>query len=247
MAEKYGEISSIEGFMKKSILLFATLGMVLYSCDTPRDRRATPIANGNQYSFFNPNSTTSGSSSSDTGPRTSDGSDTTTGTTTSGGGTTAPAIPTEISHCSWSMDGQNGFSNFHQSIGSYTLCKSKTSAMDIYIQLKTPSTDAQICIIPTTNSGGNSTYIGEPRCLMIDTNSKVYKVTLYKNRPGYSSYSFTGVMAMKDKSYFYPYPFNRYMLSPDAYMHCANLLAETGDSAYCNSFNSVGQYVYQTF
>ena len=244
-------VSKFEGSMNISKFIWPVLAIIFNSCDTPRDRRPTPVGNGNSYGYFNPySSPTTTSGNNTTGTRTGD----TTGTgasasaTPTPGAATAPVtIPSEIAHCSWSKDGQSGFQSYHQHLGSYTLCKSKTSPMDIYIQLQTPSSDAQICIIPTTNSGGNSTYIGEPRCLMVDSNSKVYKVTLYKNRPGYTSYNFTGVMAMKDKSYYYPYPFKQYILSPDAYMYCANWLEDTGDSSFCESFNSVGQYVYQTF
>lgn len=227
-------------------MMATMLSIFFTSCDTPRDRRPNPTTNNNGYSFFNPG--TSGTNNAPSGSTAT----APTGTTTTPGATTgttnnAPVIPNEIKHCSWSLDGQNGFERYHQHIGNYTLCKSTSSNLDVFLQIKNPVMDAQICLIPTTNASSNSTYIGEPRCLMVDSNTKVYKISLITNRPGYYNYNFTGVMLIKDKGYFYPYPFNVYYLSTDAYLQCANWLAETGDPSYCQAFNSVGQYVYHQF
>jgi len=157
-------------------------------------------------------------------------------------------IPAEIKHCNWSMDGQTGFSNSNNThLGAHTICQSQSSPVDIYIQLKNPISDAQVCLIPTYNSGTSSIYIGEPRCLMISDNKRIYKVTLLKNRQGYSSFSVTGVMAMKDKAFFYPPPFYQHVLSPDAFLFCSQFLDQYSDDSYCQSFKSVGQYVYKQF
>jgi hypothetical protein len=226
--------------------IFGIVGFLgLFGCDGTRERRPTKSSGtGNAYSYFNP-----GASGFGTSPTSAASVSTGTATpvVTSNPAVPAVAIPAELKHCSWSMDGVTGYEKSHVHIGSYTLCKSSLNPLDVYLQVKTPITDAQLCIIPTTNSGNSSTYIGEPKCLMIDTNNNVYKITLEKNRPSFSSYSLTGVMLMKDKQFYYPSPFNRYALSPDAYLFCSQWLGQTGDPSYCAAFNQVGQYVYHQF
>ncbi|ATH08103.1 hypothetical protein BIY24_09120 [Halobacteriovorax marinus] len=226
--------------MKKCSLLLL-LSLFIASCDAPRDRRTAYSSNSYDQSqgYYNlPNSngtvTTGGSDSSsdDSSDDSDDASDST--------------IPTEIQHCSWSSDGVNGFAESSSHLGQYTLCQS-TNKKDVWIQVKTPITDSQVCIIPTHNSGSASVYIGEPRCLMISDSKKIYKVTLYTNRTGYTNFSITGAMVMKDKAYFYPSPFYQYVLSPDAYIYCSQFLDQYKDSSYCNAFKSVGQYVYKVF
>lgn len=157
-------------------------------------------------------------------------------------------IPEEIKHCQWSADGITGFqlsSNAH--LGPHTLCQSKTVNTDVFVQVKNPIVDAQVCIIPTYASNNASVYIGEPRCLMLNDNKKIYKVSLLKNRPGYGNFNVNGVMVMKDKAFFYPAPFYQHVLSPDAYLFCSQFLDQYGDPSYCNSFKSVGQYHYKAF
>lgn len=157
-------------------------------------------------------------------------------------------IPDEIKHCKWSEDGITGFemsSNSH--LGPHTLCQSKTTNTDIFVQVKNPISDAQVCLIPTYASNNASVYIGEPRCLMLNNNKKIYKVSLLKNRPGYGNFNINGVMVMKDKAFFYPAPFFQHVLSPDAYLFCSQFLDQYGDPSYCNSFKSVGQYHYKAF
>ncbi|MBT3584854.1 MAG: hypothetical protein HN509_08095, partial [Halobacteriovoraceae bacterium] len=158
-------------------------------------------------------------------------------------------IPSEISHCTWSTDGVNGFPAQSNHLGAYSFCKSSdtNNPNDVYIQVQQPVSDAQVCIIPTSSSGSNSIYIGEPRCLMITEPQKIYKVTLLKNRPGFSTFPLSGAMIMKDKAYFYPPPFYQYVLSPDAYIFCSQFLDQYGDPSYCVSFKSVSQYIYHQF
>ena len=160
------------------------------------------------------------------------------------------SLPDEIAHCQWSTDGSTGFSKSSSHLGNYSLCQ--VNETDIYIQLQTPVTDCQVCIIPTYNSSSSnlSIYIGEPRCIYITDATKIYKVTMLKNRSGYTNFSITGVMIMKDKMYAYGPPFGTpyiNLLSPDAYLFCSNWLSQTGNSAYCQTFVSVGQYVYHQF
>lgn len=176
------------------------------------------------------------------------------GTSTGGGTVSNPVadistiIPDEIKHCTWSADGITNFqmaSNSH--LGPHTLCQSSTVNTDVFIQVKNPIMDAQVCIVPTYASNNASVYIGEPRCLMLNDNKKIYKVSLLKNRPGYGSFSVNGVMVMKDKAFFYPAPFYQHVLSPDAYLFCSQFLDQYGDPSYCTAFRSLGQYVYKSF
>src|SRR5690606_2827054 len=151
----------------------------------------------------------------------------------SGSGSSNVTIPAEISHCSWAADGINGFSTNSTHLGQFTVCKSSTTETDLYIQIKTPITNVQVCLIPVSNSNNSTVYIGEPRCLMLTDNKRVYKVTMLKNRPNFSTLPLNGVMVMKDEQHFYPYPFNQYALSPDAFIFCSQYLAQTNDAEYC--------------
>ena len=51
-------------------------------------------------------------------------------------------------------------------------------------------------------------------------------------------------MMMRDLITNFPPPFNARVLIPDAFLYCANWLAQTGDPSYCNAFNQVGAYVF---
>lgn len=163
------------------------------------------------------------------------------------GNTSTTTIPAEISHCSWAPDGQNGFSSNSSHLGAFTVCKSSSKETDLYIQIKTPVTNVQVCLIPTSSSGSSSVYIGEPRCLVLGDNKRVYKVAMNKNRPNFSHLPLNGVMIMKDESHFYPYPFNQNALSPDAYIFCSQYLAQFNYAGYCEAFKSVNAYVFKQF
>lgn len=234
---------------KLMILLF--LSSLLSSCfDTPRDRRASfQDRNQNQGSSAYPDNRPTGgaiilpggSGGNTTGTNGSNGDN--------GGGTEDPlaAIPEQIRHCQWSADGVNGFAQNHNHLGQFTICQSSQKDVDIHLQIKTPITDANLCVFPTYHSGSSSVYIGEPRCFSATNPKTIYKVVLLKNRPNYGHLSVTGVMVMKDKAFFYPPPFYQYVLSPDAYMFCSQFLDTYQDPSYCNAFKNVGQYVYVQF
>ncbi|GAB4010502.1 MAG: hypothetical protein Fur0010_03310 [Bdellovibrio sp.] len=223
--------------MKKTFLsLTALMAMVLVGCEQPRQTRGHQrgTASSEPLQFTSSSSSSSGGTypSNPTPPPTPAG---------------GLVIPTEISHCSWASDGMSGFASSHAHIGEYTLCKSVADETDIYLQVKNNVSDSQLCLFPTTAEGSASTYIGEARCLMVTDNKKIYKIKMYKNRPGFESKSITGIMLMKDKAYFYPAPFYQYVLSPDAYLYCSNWLAIYKDQSYCVAFKSVGQYIYHQF
>lgn len=233
-----------------SILKITYLAIIittLTSCfEQPRDRRAVSSTRDTSNPYLN--NRPSGSVALPSKDNDNNDRDKDSGEVVNEGPNMDEIIPQEIKHCNWSADGQTGFENSSNShLGAHTICQSQNSEVDIYIQLKSPVSDAQICLIPTYNSGSSSIYIGEPRCLMVNDNKRIYKVKLLKNRQGYSSFNITGVMAMKDKAFFYPPPFYQHVLSPDAYLFCSQFLDQYGDDSYCQSFKSVGQYVYKQF
>jgi len=225
-----------------SLLLIA-----LGSCDAPRSERRVAGSSTSNAIFGTPIGNISGSD------RTADPVGT---PIDSGGSSGSITIPTEVSQCSWAQDGQNGFergsahlspSEDSTTEGAYTLCQSSSAENDVYLQLKNPVTDNQLCLIPTYHSSSNSVYVGEPRCLFVRSNTSLYKVSLVKNRDGFTQYPITGVMIMKDKAYQYGAPFYQMILSPDAYIFCSQWLAQYGDPSYCVPFKSAGHYTYHQF
>ncbi len=216
------------------ITLFAS------SCDAPRMRGDNSSSNSIEYSSFD-TATPTPSSSLDNN---------TTTRTSEEAATPVASIPSEINHCSWSTDGSTGYTSEHLHLGKMTVCQSRIKDTDIYIQLQSNFSDSQLCLIPTYHSGSRSIYIGEPRCIYIQESGRIYKVEMLKNRTGYTNFTVTGVMMMKDKMYQYGYPYGnpyRWMMSVDAYLFCANTLDQSGDSSYCEAFSKLGQYVYNQF
>lgn len=233
---------------KKVLSAFAVMAVLAAGCDAPRTSRRVAAGSTESNLFGIPTST--GSNTTNTTGGSESG-----GTTTGGGTVGGTTIPAEVDHCQWSSDGVNGFqySALHMdpdektaTDGKYTICKSQTNPLDIYLQVARPL-DEQVCLIPTTHSGSNSVYIGEPRCLYVRSNSTLYKISMIKNRAGYSNYQMTGVMMMKDKAYEYGPPFYQVILSPDAYIFCSQWLAQYGDPSYCIPFKAAGNYVYHQF
>ncbi len=226
---------------------FGLIGLTIFnliSCDAPRTQRTITQAGYTQNGIFNNGNgfNNNGRDNNGQNPAVED--------------PTESAIPQEISHCSWSLNGVDGYalSNKHfsqnesnSSENNISLCQHNSNKLDVYIQLKHPSTDSQVCLLPTYHSGSNQVYVGEPRCLTITNNKKIYKVNLIKNRVGFTQYPVTGVIVMKDKSYFYPAPFYQYVLSPDAYIFCSQWLAQYGDPSYCLAFKNNGHYHYHQF
>ena len=167
-------------------------------------------------------------------------------------------VPLEVSHCSWSRDAQHGFMSLSSHLspnestaseGAFTLCQSGENEHVVFFQLKHPIEDAQLCLIPTYQLGTSTTYIGEPRCFFATNSLKIYRIELYKNRPGFTHLPITGVMAMKDKAYAYPSPFNKNVLSPDAFLFCNQQLVHPirPDARYCSAFKAAGHYIYKQF
>jgi hypothetical protein len=224
--------------MKAKILMFMMF-VLIASCDSPRSQRSV-ITSGTSQSAAT--TTTSGTSLTPTTGTVVD-----TGTTNTSGTTTA-VIPSDATHCKFSTDGVNGFESTSTHLGSYTLCQSSSDKSIFYAQFKTPpvasSGDVNICFIPHTTSGTNSIYIGNPMCGSFSDPKVVKKITFVKYTQ-YSNALINSVMLFKDTFYYYPV-FNRNMMTLDAYRTCMSMLSY-GNTTYCESFKSVGQYNMKTF
>lgn len=163
------------------------------------------------------------------------------------GGIRSANVPAEVAHCRFSADGKTGYQDSRHYLKEYTLCQSSLNELDIYIQLKIPTTDAQLCLIPSNHNGKESTYIGSPRCFSIEDGLTIYKVTIPKDRPGFDKFKLNGILITKNELNFYPLPFGKHLLNTDAFLSCSEILAQTGDKSYCESFISLGEYVYHRF
>jgi len=226
------------------------------SCDAPRTTRTSSngSTNSSAFNYGSPSSSSSGSlldNSSNNGGTNSTGS----GTSTSNSTIT---IPSGAENCDWSQDGTTGynigaahFASDESTIndGAYNICQHPNSETTIFFQVKNSISSEQVCMIPMYDNAGYSTYLGEPRCFTPSTAGKIYTITLYKNRSGFTNYSINGVMMMRDKTYFFtsPYPTTYKIYTVDAYLYCSNYLAAYGSDAYCQAFSSAGHYVYDKF
>lgn len=224
--------------MKKNLFLTLLTLLALTACDAPRTQRALSSSSSalrspaNQIPVNLDNSPT---------PQPNPGSTTTTNSN----------IPSDATHCKFSTDGVNGFESTSSHIGEFTLCQSSADKNVAYFQLKTPPTnangDVSVCLIPTTNNGSNSIYVGNPMCGYFKNPKDVRKITFIKYT-AYSNATITGVLFFKDLSWYYGYPFNQTLMTLDAYKTCMNMLAYPYfNSSYCTAFKNVGQYVYKQF
>ena len=233
------------------ILTTMTCLILITSCMQGNGGRKTRQSSGNGTpNLFSSNST------KDYSPSATDIADATSGDIYDPNVEDYVSIPEGAINCRWSLDGTNNFSysSIHLSSGesissenNFNICRDKNDPMIIHFQLKHPTSDHQICFIPTTHNGTLKTYIGEPRCESVISANKIYSLRLYINRPGYSSTTMSGVMIMRDKAYHYDPPFNQILLSPDAFIYCNQWLASYSDSSYCQSFANGGHYEYFQF
>ncbi len=232
----------------RALPLFSLL--FLGACDAPRSKRFVPKKDTTYYTSsspfggFNTGSSTSGGTTSGgttSGSGTGSGSSSTPVTTPES--TSSSNVPADAAHCSWSTDGVSGFQYNHSHLGDYSFCRSSQSETTVYVQVKQSFSSPPLCIIPTTNFGGSSTYIGEPRCLYPSKNTTIYKIVLYKNRFNYTNFPLTGAMLMKDEIHQYGGPYNnQYLLTPDAYMYCIDMLSQS--SEYCAEFQKQPYFIY---
>lgn len=217
--------------MKK--LIFITTILSLASCVAPRETR----------SIYDSNSSSSNSTNSNSGSSINiDESNSSTNESAN--------IPSEIAHCKWSLDGQTGFSSTTNShLGPNTVCQSRTDESKIYIQIKNPDSDSRVCVIPTSEISGNSIYLGAAQCKYISSSGVVSMFQLQKNRDygRYQNFSINSVMVMKEKTYDFPSPFSRELISYDAYFTCSINIDLYNDRTYCDAFKSVGEYFYKSF
>lgn len=222
---------------KKIIPLLLATCAILTSCDSPRSQRAL----------------NSSSSSLRNTPATMDWNNSPGNTTTPPSNTTTPvattpvaSVPSDATHCKFSTDGITGFESTSTHLGEYTLCQSSVDKNIFYFQLKTPPTnssgDVSVCLIPTTSNGSNSIYVGNPMCGYFKDPKSVRKITFIKYAL-YSNANINGSIFFKDLSWYY---YNGYMMTLEAYRTCMNMLA-VGNTAYCDKFKTVGQYVFKQF
>ncbi len=214
---------------KIKIALLLTVLMALSACDAPRVQRSVRSSQNNPAGFnLNPGVINPVTPELITTP--------------------VSVIPEDAKHCKFSTDGVNNFASNSTHLGAYTLCKSSTDANSFYFQIKTPpigsNGDVKVCFIPTTVSGSNSIYVGNPMCGSFSDPKAVKKITFVKYSQ-YTNAAINGVMFFKDTSYYYPV-FNRTMMTLAAYQGCMNMLTY-GNPTYCEAFKSVGQYVFQSF
>ena len=232
--------------MKKSAYLLLLLLIALTSCDSPRSQRAISSYSNNQLQAGNNsgvNFTDNSNTNTNTNTNTNNNNNNNTTTTTNSN------VPSDATQCKFSTDGLTGFESTSTHLGDYTLCQSSgTDKTIFYFQLKTPPTNASgnisVCLIPTTSSGTQSIYVGNPMCGYFTDPKSVRKITFIKYAQ-YANATINGVIFFKDLSWYYPV-FNSYMYTLDAYKTCMNMLAY-GNTAYCESFKNVGQYVYKSF
>lgn len=230
--------------MKKNLLLTLITLLALTACDAPRTSRALSSKSTSGLTNSNnavPVNLDNGSSTNTTNP----------GTNTNPTTPSQSVIPSDATQCKFAADGVNGFESNSSHLGDYTLCQSSTDKNTVYFQLKTPPTnangDVSICFIPTTNSGNNSIYVGNPMCGYFKDPKAIRKITFIKY-PSYSSATITGAIFFKDLSWYYGYPFNQYVMTLDAYKTCMSMLNYPYyNSSYCTAFKNVGQYIYKQF
>ncbi len=223
----------------KNVLPLIALLILTSSCDSPRTSRSVVSSGNKNLASTNTNGVNLTPGTGTTG---------TTETGTTGTSTTSTNVPDDAKHCKFSTDGVNGFESTSAHLGAYTLCQSSTDKNTFYAQFKTPpvssSGDVQVCFIPHTTSGTNSIYIGNPMCGSFSDPKSFKKITFIKYNQ-YSGALINSVMFFKDTSYYYSV-FNRYMMTLDAYKTCMSMLAY-GNTTYCDSFKSVGQYIMKSF
>ncbi|MDO9183533.1 MAG: hypothetical protein Q7U04_14050 [Bacteriovorax sp.] len=219
------------------------------ACDSPRTQRALSYNSSNGLTNSGNVATVNlGNNNSSTIPVTTNG--------------TSSVIPTDASQCKFASDGVTGFESTSTHLGDYTLCQSSTDKGVVYFQLKTPPTntngDISICLIPTTSSGANSIYVGNPMCGYFKDPKTIRKINFIKYAQ-YSNSTITGVMVFKDLTWpysiYYKYNagygyyavYNNYINTLDAYKLCMSMISDINNSSNCSYFKAVGQYVYKEF
>lgn len=231
--------------MKKLIPLMFVVMAVLSSCDSPRSQRSKSALTNSLNGKGNITAVNLDNANSSTIPLASTA-------------TPSSVVPSDASHCKFSTDGVTGFESVSSNLGEYTLCQSSTDKNTAYFQLKTPSSNVSICVIPTTNAGSNSMYVGNAMCGTYNDPKTVRKLNFIKIYP-YENATITGVMVFKDLSWLYPIyykkaygttyspVYNNYINTLDAYKLCMNMILEINNSINCTYFKNVGQYLYKQF
>jgi hypothetical protein len=159
----------------------------------------------------------------------------------------------DIMNCTWSLDGNSNFVYSHDSIGSYNICF-VTGKNKVYIQLKSPKSNTNICLFPTTSyDTGGSTYVGDAACIMPTSSTTIYPLQFTKNRPGYESSTISGAMIMYDSLHYFDYPYYGHYYIPNAYLICMQALytsllySTNADTTWCDTFSAESKYVFHPF
>ncbi len=168
-------------------------------------------------------------------------------------------IPDEISHCTWSLNGTDGYASgsghfsqgeLDQNQKNLNLCQHKGDELKVYLQLKYIPTEG-VCLIPTfrNEQDGKQTSIGNFRCQrMASDNTKAQLFELVKDRVGFTQFPINGVMLMKDKKYTFPPPYPKHPISNlAAYNHCMQQLVQKRNHLFCVAFKRAGHYHYHQF
>lgn len=242
-------------------LKFMTMFLVflIVSCDMPRPskRRLEDTSNFSTVNFDNTPTNTSGT--------TTGSSNNNSGETTSEGGTSETLsnvdIPSDATHCTWSTNGTDNYRYSHTIVGKYNLCRSQNSNNTVYLQLQNAvASGARLCFIPVTRIGigDDTTYIGNPHCGYFYESHKIYNLSFTITRTSQSNQSphIDGFIIVKDESAAYPAPYplmtpygypqagqGASMYHHQAYYSCIDALEIYRTTAYCQAFESVGQFV----
>jgi hypothetical protein len=157
-------------------LFFLLLSLLaLFGCDSPqRSRAPVTYVNGSTiqdpYSYSNPGNLTTDSPT----------------------GNNTAAVSTGFENCD--------FSDKYQSVatGKFGICQSNQDETFFKFRPAVTMNVVKICLIPTyKDQTGASTYLGNPQCTFTTAN-QVVQGKLFKDRPGFSSYTINGVIVMPE-------------------------------------------------
>jgi hypothetical protein len=154
----------------------------------------------------------------------------------------------EKAGCLKMKDKRTRFKYEHELLGKFSICQSKREDKIIFFKSKKKFLDNKFCFIPTHEKGNKSFYIGEPRCLFLNDNEKVFRISFLKNRPGnYKDISINGTLIIPDKFIHFSEPFDKEikMGVPEAYLRCMKEInSKTENIAFCEVFKKANHFIY---
>ena len=139
----------------------------------------------------------------------------------------------------------------HKVLGKFSICQSKSQDKIIFFKSRRKFIDNKFCFIPTHEKNNKSFYVGEPRCLFLNDNKKIFRISFLKNRPGnYRDIPINGTLIIPDKFINFPDPFDKEvkMGIPEAYLKCMREInKKESNTSFCESFKKVNDFVYIPF